>query len=390
MVSRSRVAALWLVFGSMLTLPSTGAAQLGLGSLVVNMTAPSNGSTVSGTVPVSATVTIIGGLTVRGVQFKLDGVNLGAEDTTAPYSISWNTRTAANGTHTLTAVARDLLGLSFTSNAITVTVFNDTTAPTVAITSPSAGATVSGTTTIGASASDNVGVAGVQFRLDGANFGAEDTTAPYSMPWNTTTVANGAHTITAVARDAAGNVSTSAAVSVTVSNDSAPPTVALTAPSAGAALRGTTSVSATASDNVGVAGVQFRLDGASLGAEDTSAPYTVAWNTTTAGNGAHTLTAVARDAAGNVTTSAALAVTVDNAAPTVAVTAPASGATVSGSVTVSANASDNSAIAGVQFRLDGANLGVEDTSAPYTAAWNTTTATNGSHTLRSVERGDAP
>src|SRR5688500_6831537 len=237
MVSRSRVAALLLVFGAMLTLPPAGAAQLGLGSLVVNMTAPSDGATVAGTVPVSATVTIIGTLTVRGVQFKLDGVDLGAEDTTAPYAISWDTKTVANGTHTLTAVARDLLGLQlFSSNPVTVTVFNDLAAPAVAITSPLSGATVSGTTTNGATASDNVGVAGVQFRLDGANFGAEDTSAAYSMPWNATTASNGAHTISAVARDAAGNVSTSAAVTVSVSNDSTAPTIAITAPAAGATL----------------------------------------------------------------------------------------------------------------------------------------------------------
>ena len=58
--------------------PQPAQAQL-LGSLIVNITSPANGSPVSGTVPVSASVTIIGALTVRGVQFKLDGANLGAE-----------------------------------------------------------------------------------------------------------------------------------------------------------------------------------------------------------------------------------------------------------------------------------------------------------------------
>jgi hypothetical protein len=74
-------------------------------------------------------------------------------------------------------------------------------------------------------------------------------------------------------------------------------------------------VSATASDNVGVVGVQFLLDGVALGAEVTAAPYTVSWNTASATNGAHSLTARARDAAGNQTTSAAVGVTVSNAAP---------------------------------------------------------------------------
>ncbi|MDA8108931.1 MAG: Ig-like domain-containing protein, partial [Betaproteobacteria bacterium] len=77
----------------------------------------------------------------------------------------------------------------------------------------------------------------------------------------------------------------------------------------------TVSVTASASDNVGVAGVQFRLDGANLGAEDTTAPYSVSWDTTSATNGSHTLTAIARDAAGNKSTSSPVAVTVSNAAP---------------------------------------------------------------------------
>jgi len=89
----------------------------------------------------------------------------------------------------------------------------DTTAPTAALTAPADGATVSGTTvTVSAAASDNVGVAGVQFKLDGVSLGAEDTSSPYAIAWNTTTAVNGSHTLTAVARDGAGNTVTSAAV----------------------------------------------------------------------------------------------------------------------------------------------------------------------------------
>lgn len=95
---------------------------------------------------------------------------------------------------------------------------SDATPPAVSVTAPTAGQTVSGTITVSANATDNVGVAGVQFKLDGANLGAEDTAGPFSVSWNTTTAANGAHSLTAVARDAAGNITTSSAVSVTVSN----------------------------------------------------------------------------------------------------------------------------------------------------------------------------
>src|SRR5207244_13120283 len=144
---------------------------------------------------------IIGSLTVTGVQFKLDGANLGAEDTSAPYAISWDTTATGNGSHTLIAVARDLLGLQWTSDPLTVTVSNgpppDTTPPTVSIPSPSSGSTVSGTITVTASASDNVGVTGVQFLLDGSNLAAEDTSSPYSVSWRTTAASNGSHTPTA-------------------------------------------------------------------------------------------------------------------------------------------------------------------------------------------------
>jgi beta-lactamase superfamily II metal-dependent hydrolase len=93
----------------------------------------------------------------------------------------------------------------------------DTIPPTTSITAPLAGATVSGTTSVTASASDNVGVTKVEFYLDGV-LQSTDTTSPYAWSWNTTTATNGAHSLTSKAYDAALNVGTSAAVGVTVSN----------------------------------------------------------------------------------------------------------------------------------------------------------------------------
>ena len=74
-------------------------------------------------------------------------------------------------------------------------------------------------------------------------------------------------------------------------------------------------VSATASDNVGVTTVQFRLDGVALGGPLTTPPYSIIWDTTTATNGAHTLTTQAFDLASNVGSSAPVTVTVSNARP---------------------------------------------------------------------------
>src|SRR5438046_7017613 len=176
-MNRARLAyatALSAMIGWSLLAPQPAQAQL-LGSLIVTTTASADGSTVSGRVPVTASVTIIGALTVRGtvpvtaslmtiiealtvrgVQFKLDGANLGAEDKSAPYSVSWNTTTASNGSHTLTAVATDILGVQRTSQPVTITVSNDSP-PTITSCTPASGpvgtsVTISGTNFTGATA----------------------------------------------------------------------------------------------------------------------------------------------------------------------------------------------------------------------------------------------
>ena len=86
------------------------------------------------------------------------------------------------------------------------------------VTSPTANATVAGTVTLTAAASDNVAVLGVQFYVDGAPVGTEDTSAPYSRTWTSTAQLNGAYVVTAVARDAAGNTRTSAGVTIGLKN----------------------------------------------------------------------------------------------------------------------------------------------------------------------------
>ena len=351
---------------------------------VVSITSPVSGATVSGTITVSATAT--SSIGIASVQFQVDGANVGAADTTAPYNFSWNSTTVANGSHVLTAVAKDTAGSTTTSTGVTVTVNSAASKPTVSITAPAAGATVSATVTVSATASSTVGIASVQFQVDGANVGAAVTVAPYNFSWNTTTVANGNHTLTAVAKDTAGNTTTSAGVTVNVNNVVAKPTVSITAPTAGATVSATVTVSATATSSIGIASVQFQVDGVNSGAADTTSPYSLSWNTAAVANGNHVLTAVAKDTAGSTTTSAGVTVNVNNTAvtPTVAITSPTTGAAVSGTIAITATASDSLGIASVQLRVDGANLGAADTTAPYNFSLDTTTLTNGSHTLTAV------
>jgi len=94
----------------------------------------------------------------------------------------------------------------------------DTTPPTTSITAPANGATVSGTVTINATASDNVGVTQIQILIDGTVAASNTNSTSLSFNWSTTSVANGSHTIVSKAFDAAGNVGTSSTVTVTVSN----------------------------------------------------------------------------------------------------------------------------------------------------------------------------
>ena len=190
----------------------------------------------------------------------------------------------------------------------------DTIPPTVSMTAPQAGQTVTGLVQVSANASDNMGISSVQFLLDGTSLGSAITAVPYSISWNTSAIANGNHTLTATAIDTGGLKTTSTPVSVTVNNpiDSAPPTVSITSPASGQTVTGTISISANAADDVAVTGVQFFLDGSAMGAALTTVPYTSSWNTATVANGTHTLTAVATDTAGFITTSGSVLITISN------------------------------------------------------------------------------
>jgi len=188
----------------------------------VALTAPAAAASVSGSVSVSANAS--DNVAVARVVFAVQSGGTSTEigtDTTAPFGVSWNSGTVANGAASLTATAYDAYGNATTSAPVSVTVNNvpDTTPPAVSLTAPAAG-DVSGTVTLSASASDDVGVAQVQFFAGSTSIGT-DTSAPYSVQWNTTGL-SGVQSLTAVARDGAGNLTTSATVTVNVVAAAAP------------------------------------------------------------------------------------------------------------------------------------------------------------------------
>jgi hypothetical protein len=177
----------------------------------------------------------------------------------------------------------------------------DTTPPTVSISSPGNGATVSGTISVQGSATDNVGVTSIQFSVDGTVV-TSGVSSPFSFALNTVNYSNASHTLTVTASDAAGNVA-STSVSVNVSNGTTgtnnPPLVSIVSPAAGATVpSGNVQITATACSSIAISQVSIYVDGA-LKCTDTTAPYTCNWNTKKAAKGAHTLKATAWDASGN-------------------------------------------------------------------------------------------
>lgn len=199
--------------------------------------------------------------------------------------------------------------------------FTDVTPPTVAVTSPVEGDTFTGVVNFTANASDNIGVAGVQFQVDGTKLGSEVTNPPYSLVYDSSLLSNATHFVTATARDLSNNKTVSEAVPFTASNsgpgDTTPPTVNITAPANGASITGTVAISATASDNVALASVQFQVDGQNIGAAESTGPFTASLDSTTLGNGTHTVAALATDLTGNAAT-ASVSVNVSNVARTTA------------------------------------------------------------------------
>jgi hypothetical protein len=150
-------------------------------------------------------------LGVTRVELYLDGVLIGT-DTSAPYSFSWNPATVGDGSRSLVARAYDIGANTGSSAAVPVTV---AIPPTASITTPAAGAQVSGTVNVAAQATDNGTVARVDFTVDGV-LRAARTAPPYSFLWNTTAEALGPHTLVATAYDAAGLSTASAPIAVQV------------------------------------------------------------------------------------------------------------------------------------------------------------------------------
>ena len=444
-----------------------------------SVTSPVNGALLSATVSVNATAADNVG--VAGVQFLLDGTNLGAEDTISPYSVSWNTTTASNGSHSLTVSARDTAGNSGTSASVTVTVDNQAPTGTVIINNGAA-ATNSTAVTLNLAAVDTQGaVTQMRFSNDGTTFSTAvayattaswtlttgagtktafaqfkdaagnwsastsdsivlDTTAPTitnitatnvtgnsaTIAWTTSEAANsqidygltkrygvttnldsnlvlshgvpisGLNPVTLYhyrvrSRDAAGNLTESADSTFTTGSgaDTTPPSTPTNLSATPISPTQINLLWTASTDNIAVTGYKIFRGGAQI-ATTTSASFS---DTGLAPDTLYIYAVSAFDAASNnsaqsASVSASTPVP-DTIPPTVDITAPVANSTVSQNVIVSASSTDNIGVVGVQFLVDGTNLGAEDTTSPYSVSWNTTSASNGPHTVAARARDAA-
>ena len=285
--------------------------------------------------------------------------------------------------------AEDEAGLQ-TAELVLVTV--DRTRPAGSLTAPASGADLRGANVgLAATASDTAPgtVNTVTFQRSPAGAGtwsdvAVDSSAPYTATFDTTAVADGLYDLRVFTTDAAGNAeSTPATIQVRVDNTD--PTGTITAPIDAADLRGTVALTSNSADaGSGVATVVFQRSPAGAGTWTNQA---ASWNTTLQTDGLYDLRVVTTDNAGNAFSSAPITVRVDNTAPTGAVTAPAGGANVRGTVALTSNSADaGSGVATTQFQRSPAGAGTWTNQA---ASWNTTLQADGLYDLRVVTTDNA-
>ena len=218
-----------------------------------------------------------------------------------------------------------------------------------------------------------------------------DTGAPYEASWPIPS--DGPRLLRVRATDNAGKQKTEL---VLITVDRTRPSGSLTAPAAGANLRGSSvSLNASASDAApgSVNTVTFQRSPAGAGTwsdvdVDSTAPYAATFDTTSLADGLYDLRVFTTDAAGNAeATPATIQVRVDNTLPTGSVTAPADAADLRGTVALTSNSADaGSGVATVVFQRSPAGAGTWTAQA---ATWNTTLAADGQYDLRVVTTDNA-
>jgi hypothetical protein len=313
-------------------------------------------------------------------------------DTSDPYSATWATTPADDGSWDLRFIVTDEANNTNTTDLASKIV--DNTAPTGSVASPLSGSTVSGGITLGISASDANPIAGVEYFVNGGSIGTAGS-APFQMSWNSASGGDGGATIYAVISDVAGNSTTTGTVGITVDNFA--PSVTISAPPAN--VSGSIGLSASADGDTVQVSFERRPAGGggwtSIGTA-VSAPWSVAFNTAAVADGNYELRAIAVDAGANSGTSSVVGTRIDNTLPTGLLTVPGSGNTVGGNATpLGATASDaGSGLASVTWQARQSGAGgfgdiASDSSSPFAATWDVTALPSVAHDIQIVVTDNA-
>jgi|GEM_PF-1409988 len=299
-------------------------------NLTPTLTAPVAADTVTAGGQFNITWTAPDVVTSQDIALSTDGGNIfpivvASGLAGSARSFQWNVPNIITNQAKLRLTVRDASGNSGQSDSATFAIV-DRTNPVVSVTAPREGDRIPGGSAfnIAWESSDNIAIASHDILLStdgGANFSttiAQGLGDVKSFSWDVPAnlVAPQAR-IRVVARDTSGNSSSGDSRVFSVV-DQIRPTVSITAPAGGATVSGAITVTADASDNIGVVSVKLFVDGNERG-EDSTPPFTFTLDTTTLTNGNHALTAEAADAAGNRAISDAVTITVrNNRAPVIA------------------------------------------------------------------------
>ena len=328
-----------------------------------SIVAPTANAYVHGPIKVQAAASDANG--VASVSFTAGAASgtMSKDPTSGLWTATWDTAGTLDGAATIAVIVTDALGIVAT---ITRNVAVDNTAPTASFTSPSGNAWVHGTTVVSFTAAD-ANLDKVTLTYGGTTV---VVTGQTSHSLDTKALADGSQTLTLTAVDLAGNTKEAA---VTFNVDNTPPTAVLTGPQGGAFLKGGATASFVATD-ANVATATLTIGTQSF---DVKSYTSQVIDTTALADGAYTMTLSVTDQAGNAASSS-VSVTIDNTAPAVTISAPASNANLRGTATISWTATDTN-LDTVSIAIDGE---ARDLSGTTSYSWDTHTVGDGTHTIQ--------
>ena len=345
------------------------------------LTSPPAGSTVFGNASIQ--VTAADDQLVDYIEFYIDGDLDGTYDCNGPScsaSYDWNTTTESEGEHVIQVILVDGWNNNTVLTPISVLVDNidqDEIHPTAVITEPASGQTISGNVLVETLVTDNLEIDKVEFYINSQIVYIDSTAPEYNYLWNTDSLPDDEnYVISIIAYDEVGNEGPSTAITVHLDNyDNINPSGLIMYPYAGQILSGQQTISILAEDNTGIDSVDFFINNA-LVYTDFVEPYEYDWNTEFEFEDAnHIIGSIVTDMAGNQFEIPSISVFVnnipnDNVPPTISISNPVSGQTVSGTINFTVNVDDNVGIAQVEFFIDGYSFGVV-TEEPYSYLWDT-------------------